>query len=313
MGVKLRTKELEVTCFPEHGFVIGSITSRPVGNVLWNPPGATFAPLGWDLGPPGDASVTSFDKDVLAGGWFLMFPSAGPPGPGYDGWMHGEAARLPWSMVSNDETHVRAQLETPISGFLLDRQVTLDGSVLRVETVAENVSGKIRSITFGEHPCLRRDVFAGGRIEMRPSAAFVYSQADPEHASLAGEQVFSWPIAPEVDGDWCDLASVPVEPDGRHDHVGLTLPSGTVDILDADGATGLRLTWDTKTMSYALLWQHFLPGSSPWPGDVLAIEPSSSDGRTRSESVEQGHERQVGIGERVRTWMAIEVLDRRAT
>ncbi|MCC5948212.1 MAG: hypothetical protein JJT89_07120 [Nitriliruptoraceae bacterium] len=306
----LRTDRIEVTCSPEHGFVIGSLTTPQLGNVFWNPPGASFAPLGDDLGPTGEASIGSFDRGVLAGGWFPMFPSAGPPGRGHDGWMHGEAPRLPWSVTSSSDTHVRARLTTPVSGFLLERELRVSGPVLRVETEAHNVSGAVRSITFGEHPCFLREVFAGGRLVMHPAAARVTSLADPPHASLAGEQDFPWPVATGIDGDAHDVSALPVDADGRHDHVEVALPDGVVDILDASATAGVRLAWDAAAMPYALLWEHFLPGSSPWPGDVFAIEPASAAGRTRTEAIALGHEREVGIGERLCTWMSIEVLER---
>lgn len=156
----------------------------------------------------------------------------------------------------------------------------------------------------------RIDLLAGDDIDARPAAAYVYNPVDARHASLRGDQAFAWPLASTADGRIRDLSQLPAEADGCHDHIGLTLPQGAVDLLGADGTAGLRLTWDAASMPHALLWQHFLPSSSPWPGDVLAIEPTSSWGRTRSETMKRGEAQVVASGESIRTWMSIEVIER---
>ncbi len=125
-----------------------------------------------------------------------MFPTAGLPAADAQAqWMHGEAARLPWTVTHLDAQTVTAELHTPSSGFQLTRTLRLDDEGLFVQTTAVNRSGAVREITYGEHPCLSRPAFAGGRLDIAVRAATVLPPAQPAAASVAPGPVARWPRA----------------------------------------------------------------------------------------------------------------------
>ena len=94
--VVLRGGGLELSAYPSHGFVVSQLTDAATGTALLWTRDMPVEPCRADLGPPGAASVGTFERDLLVGGWFVMFPTVGlPDAAAQDRWMHGEAARLP--------------------------------------------------------------------------------------------------------------------------------------------------------------------------------------------------------------------------
>lgn len=133
------------------------------------------------------------------------------------------------------------------------------------------------------------------------------SQGDPDNSQLSEHQTFLWPTAKAKGGKNVNVAAVPNEPDGRHNHIVLAPNQGSV-VLASPSSTRAKITWDTAAMGYALLWQHYQPISSPWKGDVLAIEPTSTPARTWEESKAQGTTRTVQPGETIAFGCSLELL-----
>src|SRR6478672_10176870 len=236
VAVVLTGGGLELTADPAHGFVILRLVDLATGTPLLWERGGRVVPCPSDLGPPGAASIETFEGDLLVGGWFVMFPTAGLPAVGARAqWMHGEAARLPWTVIHLDAHAVTAQLHTPSSGFHLTRTVRLDDEGLFVQTTAVNRSGVPQEVSYGEHPCLSRPAFAGGRLDIAVRGATVLTPAQPAAASVVPGPVGRWPHATarhpsrETNGT-IDLGAVPVRPDGVHDHVGVDLADGRIAI-----------------------------------------------------------------------------------
>ena len=272
--------------------------------LLWER-GGRVDPCPSDLGPPGAASIDTFDGRLLVGGWFVMFPTAGLPAADAQAqWMHGEAARLPWTVTHLDAQTVTAELHTPSSGFQLTRTLRLDDEGLFVQTTAVNRSGAVREITYGEHPCLSRPAFAGGRLDIAVRAATVLPPAQPAAASVAPGPVARWPRATawhtSAEPDCAiDLGTVPVRPDGAHDHISVDLADGTVAISAPGLGRVLRITVDPSELGHVLLWRHHQPRGRPWVADVFAPEPSSSPGRGWPDAVAAGAVRVVAPDEAV--------------
>ncbi|TQL48856.1 hypothetical protein FB562_1962 [Homoserinimonas aerilata] len=306
LGFTLVNGLLAVECHPAHGFVISTIRRNGDGtNLLWMPEGASLGPLSGEIGPSGIASIATFDGGILAGGWFTMFPTAGLPGDDQTRWMHGEAARLPWEVQTATSTSLACVVLT--RHFIVRREVALTSNEVRVTTTATNTSGETQAVTFGEHPCFSRSLYSGGQLELRAISATSTSTADIANSTLRPENAFEWPNAPRTDGGVLDLAAIPVDADGRHDHVGLTIPDGAAAIRDNNG-NGIELSWGASKLPHALLWQHFRPEGSPWAnGDVFAVEPSSAPGRTFSESAAAGGVTTVDAEASVSWWTSLRV------
>lgn len=306
MPLHLSSDALEVAVAPEHGFTITSITlAGDDENVLWSPQGASLARLpDRELGPAGEASITHFDRNILVGGWFPMFPTAGPPGGVSHVWMHGELPRIAWKVDTSSKSEVTASATTPASGMEAHRTVRLVEDTVHVLTSVINQSGRAQQVTFGEHPCFARQVFASGRLLLRPTLASTGAPADNDNSVLVPDQHFDWPTARAARGGGVNLADVPTAADGRHDHISLV---GVASALVCGKRHTLDISWDAAMMPNALLWQHFRPVSSPWDGDVFALEPMSAPGRTYQDAVTSGNTLTIQAEETITFSMSMRV------
>jgi hypothetical protein len=298
--VVLRGGGLELSAYPSHGFVISQLTDVATGTGLLWTADTPVEPCPADLGPPGAASVDRFERDLLVGGWFVMFPTVGLPEPtARERWMHGEAARLPWKLLGLTGTSAVAEVRAPASGFHVTRSVQLDADGLTVRTVAVNRSDLVRPITYGEHPCLSRVAFRGGRLYIPARSASVLPCVEPAAATVPAGLVADWPRARDGDGHVVDLGLVPPVADGAHDHVSIELSGGTVEISAPALNRRLQLTFDTSVLGHVLLWRHHARPDRTGDADVFAVEPASDPGRSFPEAVAAGHVRMVDPDDRI--------------
>jgi hypothetical protein len=265
--------------------------------VLWRRPEHVAPPRSRDLGPPGAASVDSL-HELLTGGWFESSPQAGLPGflDGHQTRLHGEAMRLPWSVVDSGDDWVDALVPTVDGDLVLRRRVQLDGPTLRVISRIQNRGRATASVVHAEHPCFDRSLFAGGELRLRASRARVVPPLDPANAILeAGE--FEWPSAGRSDGGVADLGWITSWPDRAHDHVSVELAEPLVE-LRAPGGPRVTIEVDLDCHPHLLLWRNHRapgpPGHGRW--DVLALEPASAPGVAIADAVAAGAVSQVSPG-----------------
>jgi hypothetical protein len=294
--ITVRSDSLSVQCYPQHGFAITSIVAEEQGTeILWRSPLTLPRELGSELGESGDVSGIAFDRDVLLGGWFPMFPTAGHPGSFPDRWMHGEAPRVSWTVESQSDSHIECAVTLPSSGLSVRRRVGVTGNTVSVVMSAYNPTARDRTITFGEHPCFPRELFAGGRVELPGSSqAEVGPAIQPAASVFRHPDAFEWPSTTSPDGSPFDAGFIPAEPDGRHDHVSIRSPRGEAVVRGRE--LSVALAWDAEAMPRLLLWEHFLPEGSMWPADVFGVEPVSSSGRTMDDAAEAGDARTIVAG-----------------
>jgi galactose mutarotase-like enzyme len=305
--VTIGSESLALECYPQHGFAITSIVAREHGTeILWRSPLTSPRELGSELGESGDISGLLFDKDVLLGGWFSMFPTAGHPASFNDRWMHGEAPRVSWAVESHSDSQVECTVTLPSSGLTVRRRVSVRGNTVSVTMSAHNPTAQDRTITFGEHPCFPRELFAGGRVELPgPSHAGVGPAIQPAASVFRHPDAFEWPSTTSPDGSPLDAGAIPAQPDGRHDHVSVCPPRGEA-VLHGPGLS-VALAWDVDAMPGVLLWEHFLPEGSMWPADVFGVEPVSSSGRTMDDAAAASDIRTILAGGDVSYWMTLTV------
>jgi len=280
--------DVRVSAYQGHGFVITELRPAASGcNLLWSRPNAPLQDLTEAI-EPGPA-IEQFDESVFAGGWFGMFPLAGIPGQtDTDVAMHGEIPRVVWDITNVSATSVACRTRTP-SGFDVERMIELDGPTARVSTKARNRSGIARVITWGEHPCFDGAVFAGGRVSAAVCKAFITPEASDAAATrFTPGPRFEWPTALRADGACDDVTRIPEHADGRHDHVSATLTGAVIEVSAPQLAGRIRVQVDLATTPELLLWQHFRPASSPWDGDVFALEVCSAPGRTLDDARQTG-------------------------
>jgi len=272
-SVVISSDQLAVTSHPEHGFHVSSVVDRSDGvELLWRRRTASPRVLGDDLGPPGAPSVDMFDEDLLLGGWFLMFPSVGVPGPDdVDHWMHGEAPRLAWTQLEHTRSHVRCSVQTP-SGFEVVRTLGVLGSTFTIGTSITNRTAGPLTWAMGEHPCFSREAFAGGAVTSgRESTA--------------------------------RRMEIPLAADGRQRHT--VLPTGTGSIRLALPTRDAQLHVDPAFYPALLVWEDYAADEGK---DVIAIEPATVPGRTTTEHTQAAAWRQLDPGHTARTTVHLTLL-----
>ncbi|MCW2977441.1 MAG: hypothetical protein JWM06_2722 [Actinomycetia bacterium] len=304
MTLTLEADGVRVACAPAQGFTITSLRdTRSGAEALWTWR-RPAAPASRALGHGGAASVETF-IDVFEGGWFEMFPAVGFPAEDDPAsLLHGELVRLPWEVLEQTDTAVTARVETVRSPFEVTRRVEISSGALQVSEQIRNVGGEPAPYAWGHHPCLSRETFAGGSLELEVASAYVPDPPyDPAATVLAAGDV-AWPAGSARDGTEVDLSIVPLEPDGRVDHICLQPVHGRARITAPQAGAALELTWDLEQFPHLLLWQNFC-GRGGWPfwaqADTFAIEFSTIPGRTMPEAIAAGAIRELAPGASVET------------
>jgi galactose mutarotase-like enzyme len=298
--VVLADDHWRVIVAPAHGMLIRDAIDVPSGAAaLWRKPAPRSAPGSRALPPPGPASIDTF-WDVFAGGWFPMFPAAGFTGEldGAPTLFHGELNRLPWNVVDRGPTWIEGRAETVRSPFAVQRRVAVDRGELRVDTAIANVGAAPASYVYGEHPCLWRATFAGGRLLLDACDAWVPAPSfTPERAVLRPGERFAWPEAPGFD-EPLDLSVVPKRRDGRRDHACVDLAAPLIRVTAPGFGRELALELDLAATPHLLLSFAY----DDW--DMLAIEPVSAPGRGIEDAVAAGAVRTLDPGQELRTAIA---------
>ena len=137
--------------------------------------------------------------------------------------------------------------------------------------------------TYGEHPCFPHPTFAGGRVELEASEAWIPDPSfDPNRAKLQPGHAFSWPEAPGVNCRRLDLSAMPADRDGRHDHICLKLAQPTIRLGAPRFGRKLEIEVDLDCTPYVLIWQDF------GERGAFAFEPCSAPGRGVEDAIDAG-------------------------
>lgn len=228
-----------VSIAPGHGCLITEINPGG-GNILWTD--GRRPRLLRPSGVLGEESAREFDDDVLVGGWFPMFPTAGVPTRTTQ--QHGWAPRVEWSVVERTATRLVC---TAAGRFLnggvaeVTRIARLERHALTVSSTVRNRGTEIGSFTWGEHPCFSRDLFAGGCAEF----------------------------------DTEPVATVPQRTNGAAGHVARSAPGAIASLVGPYGT--VTLTDEAGTLPHWLLWYNYAADELP-RADTLAWEPSTAAG-----------------------------------
>jgi galactose mutarotase-like enzyme len=300
----LEAEGVYVACTPAQGFSITSLRHLHSGaDALWTWRRAA-TPCSRALGVAGAGSVETF-IDVFTGGWFEMFPAVGfPAADDSTSLLHGELVRLPWDVLEQTSTALTARVETVRSPFEVTRTLDVADGTLRVTERIRNIGGEPAPYAWGHHPCLSRDTFAGGVLELDVEAAHVPAPPYDREATRLAAGDLEWPAGSALDGTAVDLSVVPREADGRVDHVCLRPSRGRARVTAPSANAALELTWDLALFPYLLLWQNFR-GEGGWPfwaeADTFAVEFSTIPGRTMPEAADAGAVRSLAPGAAVET------------
>jgi hypothetical protein len=263
----LRAGGARVSIAPAHGCLIQEI-DHGEGNLLWTD-GRRPRVLE-QSGTVDEESAREFDEEVLIGGWFPMFPSAGVPTATTQ--QHGWAPRVAWAVVERSATRAVCVATGPfLDGGVAEvtRTIELEPDALTVSSTVRNAGTGVRSFTWGEHPCFSRDLFAGGS------------------AWFAGEQV----------------ATVPGHANRAAGHFARSIAGGTAAVLGRRIA--IALSDEVGTLSHWLYWYNYEARELP-RADTLAWEPSTAAGLGVGDAITADAVERLGAGQTFRASLRCE-------
>jgi hypothetical protein len=278
MSLKLSNQHAEVTVLPEKGADILSFVDRRSGvDVLFKTP--------WGMRTPGRWARrgTSEERwiEAYAGGWQLLLPNGGAEcvERGATWGFHGEAALLPWQVVS--ATEASAVLETTLflAPLRVRRHFSLEGRLLRVEETVSNESPEEIEVMWSHHPALGAPFLEGGCLISVGCTSVLADDRLPGTLLAPGSR-HDWPHVTTVTGDKVDLREFPPPDQPRSVLAYLGgFTSGFFAVTNPRLRLGFGLRWPLEMFDKAWLWQE-VHSSSGWPwfrrAYVLAVEPAST-------------------------------------
>ncbi len=270
---QLENDLLSVTVNPERGADILSMIWRPTETeILWrNPRVGGLPPLRGDYDPD---PRSYFDN--YPGGVQELFPNAGAATEieGTTLPFHGEALRRPWAVEHTESTLTCTTVLTRYP-FAMTKTFRLDGGVLHISALVENISETELPVHWGFHPAFNTGTVARSGRVYGPFEA-VTSHPD-SFSSSQRHAPGSLVDASPVDG----VGGFDLAPQG----------SRTADLLYAtvsEGWFGLRspgthllvtMSWPADVFPELWIWEEaHAPGGYPWWGTahIVAIEPHTT-------------------------------------
>jgi hypothetical protein len=219
-GLRLTNGALELIVAPDGGAVT-SLTLEgdgPRTNLLWDP-----ARLARERGREADFGPSK--------GHFLCVDGFGPPSAAERaaGLMdHGEANKLPWTVLRSSSTSVTFQVSLPLAGESLVRTLTLlpGEPVVVVESELTSELPFDRVLLWAEHATIGAPFLALGRTAVDQSARRCRTKSydEPGPARFPQGKEFEWP---SLDGVG-DLRVAPAK-SGRMDHIGCLMDESRDD------------------------------------------------------------------------------------
>src|SRR5262245_43975253 len=194
--------------------------------------------------------------------------AAGLPG-------HGEAHRVPWTLVSSDKTGAATARTTtvsfsatlPLVQEIFRRTIrVVDGeNVVYIESELENQLAFDRPVNWGEHATIGSPFLELGKtvVEMSATKAMTRShdtQSEAPPHRLASFKPFTWPLAPALGGESIDVRPTPDRmPIGDHT-TSLMDPSRRlvfVTALNADRQVLLGYVFRRAEYPWTQLWESY--------------------------------------------------------
>jgi hypothetical protein len=270
--------EIEVTVLVDKGGDIYSLIDRASGSdVLFKAP--------WTMRTPSTVATVanSMEKwiELYPGGWQVLLPNGGTECV-IDGvtWpYHGEAAVVPWHLVSASATRLELEVHLITVPLRLRRVLEVEGPVLRVHETITNDSPVDVEVMWSHHPAFGAPLIAEGTLIWTGAQSVAGDDEIPGSLLQAGRDE-TWPVVTSQSGEQIDLSIVPPRDERRSVLGYLTnFASGYYALYNPDIDLGVGLRWPLDVFPSAWLWQEFHHGHV-WPwferAYVMAIEPAST-------------------------------------
>ena len=240
-----------LTVVPELGGRILELTDLARGRQwMWRNHTVALQPR-----PPG-----SVYDDTWVGGYEELFPNDAPTGAYPD---HGELWSLPWETTEASGDRVTLEVQGPHTGARVSKQITLTGSVVRIDYRLEHRGPEPLPHLFKLHPAIAVTEHCtidlpGGRVE----------PVDPEFGNIL-QSPYSAPWPGNGDLSRCRAPSSRTrEFVYVHD-----APEGWCGITDHAAGARLRLHYPTEVFPYCWLFMTY----GGWRGhNVVVLEPCTN-------------------------------------
>jgi hypothetical protein len=243
----------------------------------------------WERRPPVPAVDETAWLGAWAGGWQILFPSAGCAGEADGSWhpFHGASSQAPWELRARGDA--MATLFWAADGWALERRIVLSGGTVRVETKAANHAALPRAAVAVEHLTFGDQLLAGP----------VHLQSGPcDLQALDGDGAPTgisrrWP-AGTGDDDWSVVPAT-----GPASRFGSLINLGDTSLgLRVDGVE-LLMRWD-PSLPFLWYWLELDATSQPpWNSTTraLGLEPASyPHGLGLARACQDGSARLIGPG-----------------
>lgn len=276
-GLVLRNDQLEVTVLVDKGADIYSLVHRATGlDVLFKTPWGLRAPRLWPV------PSTSMGRwlEAYPGGWQLLLPNGGDEctEQGATWGFHGEAALARWQVV--DQSGAGATLETTLftAPLHVQRELVLDGAVLRLREQVTNLSGAAVEVMWSHHPAFGAPFLDDSCVVNVGCRTVVADDRAPGTVLSPGSR-HDWPLVGTSSGT-LDLSRVP-GPGQKREVFAYLLDfySGYFAITNRRLGIGVGLRWPLEVFDKAWFWQEICSSQGwPWFGRayVMAVEPAST-------------------------------------
>ena len=209
-AVSIENDILRVTILRQGGHIAEVFDKRAGVSPLWIPhwtsiEPSTFGPAQYDkfgAGPDAKLLVGIMGHNLcldLFGG-----PSQEEAEAGLT--VHGEASVNPYE-ITELPNELLLQVTLPLAELRFSRSIQLHGQQLRIHETVENLSATDRPLAWTQHVTLSPPFLAPATTQFRASITrSIVSETDPGFSAyLSPGAEFTWPIAPQPNGQYSDL------------------------------------------------------------------------------------------------------------
>src|SRR5262245_8023683 len=270
--------DLRLTVLEEGGHIAEIHDARSGVNPLWTPPWTSVEPSAFDRATHPEFGGAA-DARLLAGimGHNLCLDIFGGPSEEEAAagvTAHGDASVARYEIdTAADRLTMGARL--PLAQIQVDRRVTLQGGMVRIQEQIENLCAFDRPIGWTQHVTIGPPFLQRGVTEFRASATrskvFESRFGDDDYLQPAAE--FAWPAAPRTGGGAVDLRRYSDAPRSSAYTAHRMDPARDTAFFVAF-VPRLRLAfgyvWKTSDFPWMGIWEENCSrAASPWNGSTL--------------------------------------------
>lgn len=299
----LKTDTLETVALPALGGKVASL--RYKGTELLQAPLREYAPRTAEMRFE-ESDASGFDECLPTVAACRITATAGV----VDIPDHGEFWRLPCAVERRGEREAKLTATGRVLPLRLERTLTVNGGVLRIEYRLENAGEAEMPYIWSAHPLFAVD--EGDAIVLPDEVRELTVEGSARERLGAKGRVIPWPVARSEAGEPVDISRAGKPGDDVGDKVYIAAPlsspaGGWAAIERKRAGVRVQVGFDAALTPYLGLWLCY----GGWPeGEAnrqqcVAIEPCTGPGDSLAEALEREWARFLAPGHAVGWWMTI--------